>query len=92
MNHAVQAERVLREKIGDDLTQAITEKMFEARTAQSSVDSLRIATEILALVDEEIQKEAERQQPPPQGAGGVGGEVLHAPRPTRAVSRRTARA
>lgn len=70
LNHAVQAERVLREKIGDDLTQAITEKMFEARTAQSSVDSLRIATEILALVDEEIQKEAERQQPPPQGAGG----------------------
>lgn len=70
LNHAVQAERVVREKIGDDLTQAITEKMFEARTAQSTADSLRIATDILSLIDDEIQKEAERQQPPPPGAGG----------------------
>ena len=69
LNKAMQAERVLRSKIGDDLVDKITEKMFEVRTAQSSKDSLRIATDILALVDDQIQA---AEPPPPAQAGDQG--------------------
>lgn len=69
LNHAVQAERVVREKIGDDLTDAITEVMFEVRSALKTEDSIRIAHDILALIDHEIQKEEQSQQQPQGGDG-----------------------
>lgn len=71
LNHAVQAERVLKAKLGDDLVQRITEKMFEVAQAATSVDSLRIANDLVAMVEHEIQQE---QNPPPQPSQDAQGE------------------